>query len=143
MLFKNLLVLTYLSTLQGYLDDYGSMSLRILYYYWEANWLTLYSYTGDLLKCFELVALHLYQFDWLNNERGFLLNWSSMALPLFVVYQHKERFCKYRGMKNRSATSIITHTCVILKDYIVRRLFSASRGKEFCQLIDIGMVPGI
>ena len=48
-------------------------------------------------KFFDLVALHHSQFDWLNNENDFLLNRCSMALSLFLFYQHKERLCKCRS----------------------------------------------
>ena len=97
---KILLVLMNLSTLLGYLDDYGSISLPMLYFYWKANWLMLYSYTSNPLKCFDLVALHHSQLDWLHNRNDFLLNCCAMALPIFLVYQHKERLCKYREQRH-------------------------------------------
>lgn len=66
-----------------------------------------------------------------------------MALPIFLVYQDKERLCKYREMRHHSETSTTTNICAVLKDCIVGRLFGASWGKGFNQLIDIGMVIGI
>ena len=87
-----------------------------------------YSYTGDPLKCFEFVAIHHSQFDWLNNKHDFLLNRCSMILPFFLVCQHKERFLKYSGKVYGSATSIITHIYMILK---VSEGYLMSRGKSF------------
>ena len=109
----------------------------------EANWITLYSYTENPLKCFDLIALHHSEFDWLNNEHDFLLNRCNMTLPLFLVCKHKERLCKYRVMMHCSVTSIITHVCVVLKHVNVKMLFGASWGEWFWQLIDIEMVTSI
>ena len=72
--------------------------------------------------------------------------WTDVVLPfpfLFLVYQHKERLYKYRGMRHLSTTSIKTHICLVLKDFILGKLFGVSWCKGFRQLIDVRMVTAI
>ena len=66
-----------------------------------------------------------------------------MALPLFLVPQHKIKLCTYKKMKRHLVTSITTRICVVSKHYIAGKLSSASWGKEFHQSIDIVKVTSI
>ena len=66
-----------------------------------------------------------------------------MALPLFLVSQHKEKLCTHKEMERHLVISITIRIFVVLKDYIVRKLSGASWDKEFHQSIVIVKVTSI